>query len=91
MRMRLIGGMLTVLFCAFAVFGLGESVSSEEKITAEGPTERASFYTITYDANGGYSYSVPSKQAVTPGEKVKLAETRAERDLYTFLGWSKSK
>ncbi|MBQ1501441.1 MAG: InlB B-repeat-containing protein, partial [Firmicutes bacterium] len=89
MKKRLIGGLLTALFCSFAVFGLGESIASAEEVTAEGLTERASFYTITYDANGGYN--APSKQAVIPGEAVTISSDKPGRDAYTFLGWSKNK
>lgn len=43
-------------------------------------------YTITYDANGGYS--APSKQTVTEGEWVNLSYDTPTRDGYTFIGWS---
>ncbi|MBR1407406.1 MAG: InlB B-repeat-containing protein, partial [Clostridia bacterium] len=89
MNKRLIGGLLIVLLCAVAVSGFGESIALAEEVTAEGLTERASFYTITYDANGGER--TPPKQAATPGKAVTVSEQKVYRDLYTFLGWSKSK
>ena len=55
----------------------------------QGSTSTTTYYTLTYNANGGSN--APSSQKVTANTNFYLSSSRPTRSGYTFLGWTTDK
>ena len=71
--------------------GSGTNYSSGGKFTTNENTTlyavwKRSFYTITYDANGGTG--APASQTKKPGVNIKLSSKKPTKEGYVFLNWN---
>ncbi len=69
--------------------GDGETISNKVVYVKYIPKQvEPENYTVTYNANGGNSSSVPESQVKTQGVDLTLSSMIPSREGYTFLGWA---
>lgn len=68
--------------------GIGATVDGNAPLRNANIHYQTSFYTVSYDANGGYG--APESQIKTPGKSLTLTETAPNRTGFYFIGWAES-